>query len=441
MIDKDKKILLNNISSLFSVQVANYVLPMISIPIIVRIIGPDKYGVINYASAIISYFILIVNYGFDLTATRAVAQNRDDKSHIEELFSIVLWSKILLFLLTLVAFLCCFAIFPLFRDEWKLMIYSYIVLVSWVITPNWLYQGMQDLHRIAVFDVIIKLVFTVVVLLVIRHKSDYLYQPLIAGVTQIIIGYYSFHYAMHKYGIRIIRISLKQILAVLKNERIVFFSSIVINLYTTTNTVLLGSLAGDMQVGYYTAAIRFIQIAQAVITLPLSNSFFPYVGAAFGRGKEEGIAAARKVLPIVTIIGLVCFFGMVIFGPWVLGIFYGAKFSSSIPIFITLSITPLIIVISNVYGILVMMNLKMDKAFLRITACGAVVSVASNFLLVPWAGGLGSAFSLVITESFIIAAMAFILLKDGINLLDPEGFHPKKIMLQVQSVLPGFSKN
>lgn len=440
MIDKDKKVLLNNISSLFSVQVANYVLPMISIPIIVRIIGPDKYGLINYASAIVSYFILVVNYGFDLTATREVAQNRDNKKHIEELFSIVLWSKILLFLVTLIVFLCCFAIFPLFREEWKIMMYSYIVLISWVITPNWLYQGMQDLHRIAIFDVVIKLIFTVVVLVIIRQKSDYLYQPLIAGITQIIIGYYSFHYAMHKYGLRIIRVAFKQIIAVLKNERIVFFSSVVINLYTTTNTVLLGALAGDVQVGYYSAAIRFIQVAQAVITLPLSNSFFPYVGAAFGKGKEEGIAAARKVLPIVTIVGLVCFLGMVALGPWVLSLFYGAKFNPSIPIFITLALTPLIIVISNVYGILVMMNLKMDKAFLRITACGAVVSIVSNLLLVPWAGGLGSAFSLLITESFIIVAMGVILLKDGINLFDPAGFHPKKIMVQIQSVFPRFMK-
>jgi PST family polysaccharide transporter len=286
------------------------------------------------------------------------------------------------------------------------------------------------------FDVIVKLIYTVVILVIIRQKSDYLYQPLITGITQIIIGYYSFHYAMHKYGLKFVKVRLVQILAILKTERMVFFSSVVINLYTTTNIVLLGFLSGEVQVGYYSAAIRFIQIAQAIITLPLSNSFFPYVGAAFGKSKEEGIAAARKVLPIVTMVGLTCFLGMVTLGPWVLHLFYGAKFTPSIPIFITLSVTPLIIVISNVYGILVMMNLKMDKAFLRITAYGAVVSIASNFLLVPLAGGLGSAFSLLITESFIIVAMAFILIKQGINLLDPTGFHPKKIMAQIQSVFP-----
>jgi O-antigen/teichoic acid export membrane protein len=441
MVDKDKKVLLNNISSLFSVQIANYVLPMVSVPIIVRIIGPDKYGLINYAAAIVSYFILVVNYGFDLTATRQVAQNKDNKQAIQELFSIVLWCKILLFLLTLIVFLGCFVIFPVFRVEWRIMIYTYIALVSWVITPNWIYQGMQELHRIAIFDIVIKLLFTITVLLVIRQKSDYIYQPLAAGITQIIIGYYSFHYAMRRYDLKLIKVSLKKVVFVLKEERIVFFSSIVINLYTTTNTVILGSLAGITQVGYYSAAIRFIQMAQAVITLPLSNSFFPYVGAAFGKSKNDGIAAARKVLPVVTIIALAAFLGMITIGPWALELFYGKKFEPSVPIFITLAITPLVIVISNVFGILVMMNLKMDKAFLRITAFGALVSIVSNLLLVPWAGGLGSAFSLLITECFITVTMGLFLLKQGIKLFDQAGFNPKKIMLQFQSVLPGFKKN
>jgi O-antigen/teichoic acid export membrane protein len=127
-------------------------------------------------------------------------------------------------------------------------------------------------------------------------------------------------------------------------------------------------------------------------------------------------------------------------GPWVLKIFYGAKFTPSIPIFVTLSITPLIIMISNVYGIQIMMNLKMDTAFFRITAYGAIVGVASNLLLVPLAGGLGSAFSLLITECFITITMGYFLLREGINLLDWADFHPRKIILQFQSALSSFNK-
>jgi O-antigen/teichoic acid export membrane protein len=96
--------------------------------------------------------------------------------------------------------------------------------------------------------------------------------------------------------------------------------------------------------------------------------------------------------------------------------------------------------VSNVYGIQVMLNLKMDKLFLRITAYGALVSICSNFLLIPLYSGLGSAFSLLVTELFITLACAFFLFKENINLFNRDYFHPRKLLLQIQSVLPA-SKN
>ena len=437
----NKKTILKNITSLFTIQIANYLLPMVSVPIISRIIGPEKFGILNYAEAVVGYFILIVNYGFDLTATRKVAQNRNDAEFINELFNTVLWCKLLLFGITLLLFIGCFALFPVFVAEWKVMVYSYIIVISWVITPNWLYQGMQELHRIAIFNVIMKMLFTIAVLLAVRSESDYIYQPLVFGAVQIAIGYYSFKYAMRRYNIVINIISFKRVLKVLKDEYLVFFSTIVINLYTTTNIVLLGALANNAEVGYYTAAIRIVLIAQTVITLPLSNSFFPYVGAAFSHGRDEGVQAAQKVLPIVTIVGIVASAGMVLFGPWALRLFYGEDFALSIPIFIILSVTPLLIVISNVYGLLVMVNLIMDKAFLKITAAGAAVSIISNLLLIPTNGGIGAAYSLIIAEAFIVLTCVFYLYNQRINLFTWRYFNIRSIITQAQSVFPLLKKS
>ncbi|WP_377100357.1 flippase [Mucilaginibacter calamicampi] len=432
--------ILKNITSLVSIQIANYLLPVISVPVIWRVIGADKFGVINYATAIAGYFVLIVNYGFDLTATRKVAQNKNDTKVITELFSTVLWCKVLLFLVTLVLFLCCFAVVPFFVAEWKAMIFSYIFVISWIITPNWLYQGMQELHRVAVFNVVMKLLFTVAVLLAVRHEDDYFYHPLIFSAAQIAVGYYSFRYAIGRYKIKIIKLPFQKILRTLKDEYQVFFSTVVINVYTTANMVLLGALTNNAQVGYYAAAIKIVQIAQAVITVPLSNSFFPYVGAAFASGRDEGVQAAQKVLPIVTIVGFIAFTGMVVLGPWALRLFYGESITLSIPIFLILSVTPLLIVISNVYAIQVMLNLIMDKAFLRITTAGAIVSVVSNLLLIPLIGGTGAAYSLVITEVFIVLACAIYLYAKGINLLTWKYFSARTIMSQILTIFSSLKK-
>ena len=71
----EKKLLIKNIASLGVVQIVNYIFPLITIPYISRIIGPTGLGTINYITAVVAYFTVIVGYGFDLTATRKIAYN------------------------------------------------------------------------------------------------------------------------------------------------------------------------------------------------------------------------------------------------------------------------------------------------------------------------------------------------------------------------------
>jgi O-antigen/teichoic acid export membrane protein len=437
---KQKKVLINNISSLFSVEVANYVLPMISLPIIVRIIGPDKFGLINYAGAVVGYFMLIIDYGFNLTATRKVAQNKGDVKYLQDLFSTVFWCKIVFFCLSLIVFIACVATIPLFKEEWRLMFYTFIILISNVLTTNWLYQGMQELQRVAIFNIVVKIIFTVSILIVIRQPSDYIYQPLVSGIAQVGVGLYSFRYAMRRYNLKLIAVPFKRILNVVVEERVLFFSQIVIYLYTATNTVILGSISTTTQVGYYAAASRLIEIAQSIITLPLAHSFFPYVSTAFGKSKEEGLIAARKVLPVVSLISFTAFIGMITLGPTVLSIFFGSRFKSSIPIFTIMAIAPFLISVSNVYGIQIMLGLKMDKAFFRVTACGCIVSILANFMLVPVFGGIGSGLSLVITETFITTTFIIYLMRQNINILHLSDFRPGKYKTLYQSIISTFKR-
>ncbi|CUS87083.1 Polysaccharide biosynthesis protein [Candidatus Kryptonium thompsonii] len=89
----EHKILLKNIFSLSILQFANYVLPLITIPYVVRVIGPDKFGLISFAQAFATYFLLVVNYGFDLSATREISSNRDNKNTLVRIYSNVLFTK------------------------------------------------------------------------------------------------------------------------------------------------------------------------------------------------------------------------------------------------------------------------------------------------------------------------------------------------------------
>ena len=85
---KDGKIVFTNFGYLSLLQIAGYVFPLITMPYLARVIGADGFGKIAFASAIVVWIQTISDWGFNLTATRDVAQSRNDKDKVSHIFSI-----------------------------------------------------------------------------------------------------------------------------------------------------------------------------------------------------------------------------------------------------------------------------------------------------------------------------------------------------------------
>jgi O-antigen/teichoic acid export membrane protein len=430
-----KKGLVKNVFSLGVVQIANYVFPFITVPIVSRIIGPDKFGVLSFASSFVTYFTLLINFGFDLSATRAIAANRNNVEERNKVFNQVVTAKVLLFLVSLILFVIALFTVPQLRNEKEVAIFSFFLCFSWVITPNWLYQGMQELSRVAIFNLVTKVIFTVIILLVIKEKSDYIWQPLAISIAQIIVGIYSFAYAIRRYSITLRGSKLQPVLQLLWKEKVIFFSMVVINLYTTTNVVLLGVLQSEVQVGFYSAGYRLIVIIQSLISIPLSQAMFPFIGSAFAQSRERGLDVVKQMLPVVTFLTFSAAFILWLFGPLVIMVVYGHKFEPSIMVFRILAFVPVVIGWSNMFGIQTMINLKMDKVFFRITAGGAVISILLNFLFVTRFGFVGTAMSWVLTEILIVLCMYFVLAKHGINIIEKKYFSPSHFKRFLKPIL------
>jgi O-antigen/teichoic acid export membrane protein len=430
-----KKGVIKNVFSLGVVQLANYVFPFITLPIISRIVGPDKFGVINFAAAFMTYFTLFINFGFDLSATRAITAAKNSVEVRNKVFNQVFLAKILLFLVSLVFFLIALYNVPNLRNEKTVAIFSFILCFSWVITPNWLYQAMQELSRVALFNMGTKVIFTVTILWLVQEKSDYIWAPLATSVAQLIVGVFSFVYATRRYNIKLKLPPLKPVLQMLWNERIIFFSQVVINLYTTTNVVLLGFIQSPNQVGYYTAGYRLILILQQFLMMPLSQALFPFIGSAFATSRERGLDVVRQILPIITVLMFSAAIVLYLFGPFMIMLLYGQHFEPSIAVFRILTFLPVIIGWSNILGIQTMLNLKMDKQFFRITAFGALASIALNFLLVTRFGFIGSAITWLTTEIFITLSMYVVLNRNGIRVLERRYFTPAHVLNFLRPIL------
>lgn len=437
----DKKHLFKNILSLTVVQLANYVLPLVSVPIIVRIIGPERYGTINYYNSFVLYFMLLINYGFDYSGTRYIAVAKDDVQRRNEHFTKVLYAKIFLFLVSVIVFSVSLWFISKSAAETRVAVYTFLITIAWVFQPNWFFQGMQRLTQVALFNFLTRLIFTVVILIVIRQKQDYIWQPLILSLTQILVSIVSLFYAARRFGLTLLPVKLRSAFQLLWEDRMIFLSMLATNLYTDTNIVILGLFETREHVGYFTAAWKLIFVFLVMLSLPLSQAMFPYIAELMSKDKNRGIEQLKKVLALIIYLSL----GMSVMLYFVAGVlihgFYGNQFNATIIIFRILTIVPVLSFINTVLGLQTMLNLKMDRAYFVIILSGGVLSVLFNLVMVNIYGYMGCAWSWIVAEFIIAVAMDRYLRSKGYNLFALKYFNPAAIALELKSLVLNFRRS
>lgn len=406
-----------NVASLFSVQVANFLLPLLTVPYVVRIIGPDKLGLLNFSQAYVAYFSLLINYGFDMAAVRVIAANRDDKEATSRIVSQVLTGKALLWLLSTVVFTLVSLSNAEFRGHLFLHVCTYLVCIGTVLSPFWLYQAMEDLGRVAMFNLAVKLIFSFSVLLLIRKADDYFYQNLAISVSQVVVSVVALAVALRRFGLQLRWPTRAELANRFREDRTLFFSSVTITIYASSNIFILGLMSLPHNVGIYAAGTRLETMAESFMGLALNQAFFPIVAQAFGRGREEGLRMVRTTFfPLAGLLALVAL-GLWLVGPFALGILYGAKFQEAGTILRIVAVLPLVIGLSNLLGLHTMLNLRMDRPFFLVTAVGSVIGLALNWVLVRRYAHVGAAYALVITEIYITVAMYGYLRWKGIEII------------------------
>ena len=94
-----------NFTYLGILQFVRIIIPLIILPYLIRILGIEKYGIVIFAQTVVFYFMVVVNFGFEMSATKQVSINRNDKLKLSELVSAVVYIKTILLILSGLVFI------------------------------------------------------------------------------------------------------------------------------------------------------------------------------------------------------------------------------------------------------------------------------------------------------------------------------------------------
>ncbi|PTT05671.1 flippase, partial [Flavobacterium sp. HMWF030] len=346
---KKHKILASNFVYLSLLQGLNLVLPLITLPYLIRTLGVDYFGLLSFSFAFITYFQIITDYGFNSTGTRDISLATDDSEKQNLIFNQIMSAKLLLLVVSFVAMMSIVFLFEIFRTYWIVYLFSFGSVFGQAIFPVWYFQGIQKMKYITYLNLFTKVIFTIALFIFVKQKSDYYLVPVFNALGFITAGIFALFYIRKDFNIKFKIQPFSGIVEQLQKSKYVFLSELKISFFTNTNTLILGFLAGNQAVGYFSAAEKLVR-AMGNLQTPISNTIFPYLSKEMMLNKLQTIQKINKITVTGTILFSILILFCFCFAEPIIEIIYGKAMFASILIFRILLLVPLLSFLDTMYG-------------------------------------------------------------------------------------------
>ena len=261
--EKQKSLKLNFIMNAI-LTMSSFIFPLITFPYISRILLPEGTGKVSFATSLISYFSMIAQLGIPIYGIRACAKVRDNRIELtrtaHELLFINLGMNVFSYLALAVALL---TVPRLFEDRTLYIIISATIFLTSV-GMEWLYKALEQYTYITIRSIIFKFIALVAMFLFVHEKSDYVIYGGISIFASSASNVFNF-INIHKY-IDLKPLPKYNVKRHIKLVFIFFAMSCAITVYTNLDTVMLGFMSSNTDVGYYNAAVKIKHILVSLVT-------------------------------------------------------------------------------------------------------------------------------------------------------------------------------
>ena len=406
-----------NAASLYVIQFANYILPLITIPYLVRVLGPAGFGVVAFGQSLIGYFIIFVDYGFAFSATRKISVERNNPVKVSQIAFNVWAAKGFLCIAGFVTLLLLISFVPKLRESAILLLILYGMVIGNVLFPTWLFQGMERMVMISVINLVIRAFVVVGIFLLIRQPEHYLLYAGLLSFSSVAAGIWGAATAWRMFGLHFNIPSFRGMMQALKEGGVLFLSQASISLYTVGNAFILGMLTNPTIVGYYSAAEKIISAIKGLWG-PITQAAYPRFSKMAVESKTLALQWARRMLVIMGGLGLILSITLFVGAPLIVRLVLGPEYEPSIMVVRILAPLPLLISISNVLGVQIMYPFRLEKAVLAIVFTAGLLNITIAILLASTWLASGMALAVLISEAFVTIGFLFYL---QMNNLSPVG--------------------
>ena len=407
MSQRNKSLKLNFLMNVM-LTMSSFIFPLITFPYISRILLPIGTGKVSFATSIVTYFSMFAQLGIPTYGIRACARVRDSREELtrtaQELLSINLIMSVISYAVLFILVLTV----PRFRAEKNLYVILSFTIILTAIGMEWLYKALEQYTYITIRSVIFKFIALIAMFLLVHDQKDYV---VYGGITIFAASASNILNLLnaHKY------IDLKPIgnynfKRHMKPILIFFAMSCATTIYTNLDTVMLGFMSTDVDVGYYNAAVKIKVILVSIVT-SLGTVLLPRASYYIQQGKlKEFRKITEKALNFVVLLAMPLMIYFIYYAKEGIYFLSGSAYSGSIVPMQVIMPTLLLIGITNILGIQILVPMGREKVVLYSEIVGAIVDVIINALLIPQYASTGAAIGTLIAE-FAVFLVQFVALK------------------------------
>lgn len=391
---------------------SSFIFPLITFPYVSHILQPIGMGKVSFATSLISYFSMLAQLGIPTYGIRVCAQIRDDREQLTRAAHELICINLLTNLLSYLLLVLCVLFIPRLREDRNLYLLLSITIILTSVGMEWIYKALEQYKYIAIRSIIFKFIALILMFVFIHKQSDYVKYAIItifAASASNILNLLNIHKFIdfRFVGNYNIKKHIKPI--------IVFFAmTCATTIYTNLDSVMLGFMKSDVDVGYYNAAVKIKYILVAIVT-SLGTVLLPRVSYYIEKGNNnEFIRITKKALTFVITLATPLMMYFIIFAKESILFLAGNQYGGAIIPMKIIMPTVLLIGISNLLGIQILVPLGKEQVLLKAEIVGALVDIIINLLLIPKYGATGAAIGTLVAEG-VVAYICYVALKTHIK--------------------------
>lgn len=389
--------------------------PLVTFPYATRILGPEGIGTANFVENFCRYFMTFAALGIPIYGVREISKFSESISDRSKVFFEIIFINIITTIICLCIYLSIIYSFSIFEKNIEMYMLGIIYLFFNVFSVEWFFNGLSEFKFIALRSLLIRFLFIILLFAFVRDKDDVYWYFALNVFTLIINNIVNILFIKDKIIFNFNNISLKKHL---KPLLYIFSSTVAISLYIIIDVLILGLIADEKSVGYYSLGTKISKVPLALI-LALGAVIIPELN--YAKSKNDLLlyqSLLNKSIDFVIMTGIPVGMFIYICSQELIMLFGGKDFAEATTSLKIMAPLAVVIGFSNVFGIQILTVFNKEKQLLYTVTLGMIVSVILNFLLIPYLLDKGSAIANLLSE-LSVTIFGFLLARKCVQLNNP----------------------